>query len=202
MPKSAPASPLQKTMRSAQALLDSGRPDEAMAMFERLIKAVPNDPAVVCGIASIAQHLGFPERAAGYMRAAIKRNPAVADYHVYLGNALLDMNRLDEAAAALRHALTLKPDSAEAYGSLGAILTRQRQPDAAIAHLRRAMAINPKLATVHQNLGAALYTQGQMNEAVVSLRAAITLEPALGEVGSSRVDLQACKLEYSIVSPK
>ena len=25
---------------------------------------------------------------------------------------------------------------------------------------------------------------------------------ARGEVGSSRVDLQACKLEYSIVSPK
>ena len=32
--------------------------------------------------------------------------------------------------------------------------------------------------------------------------AAPTTQPALPTVGSSRVDLQACKLEYSIVSPK
>ena len=30
----------------------------------------------------------------------------------------------------------------------------------------------------------------------------VHVEPRLGAVGSSRVDLQACKLEYSIVSPK
>ncbi len=181
MPKQAAASSPQKTMRLAQELLSSGRPNEAMAMFERLIKAVPNDPAVVCGIASIAQHLGFPERAAGHMRDAIKRDPTVVDYHVYLGNALLDMQRLDEAVISLRHALTLKPDSAEAHSSLGAALTVQRQPDAALAHLRRAIAIDPTLAAAHQNLGLALKTQGQMTDAIVSLRTAIALAPSLAE---------------------
>ena len=189
MPKPARLSPLQKTMQSAQALLNSGHPDEAMAMFERLIKAVPNDPAVVCGVANIAQHLGLPERAARHMRAAIKRNPKIADYHLHLGNALLDMGQLDEATASLRHALMLKPDFAEAYGSLGAILTQQRKTDAAIAHLRHSIALNPKLAASHQNLGAALYTQGQMSEAIVSLRAALTLEPNLAD---TYVNLSKC----------
>ena len=32
--------------------------------------------------------------------------------------------------------------------------------------------------------------------------ARIAVTAALADVGSSRVDLQACKLEYSIVSPK
>jgi protein O-GlcNAc transferase len=189
MPRPAAASSPQKTMRKAEALLNSGHPDEAMAMFERLIKAVPNDPAVVCGVAGIAQHLGLPERSAGYMRAAIKRNPEIAEYHTFLGNALIDQGKLDEATASLHHALTLKPDLASAYGSLGAILTRKHQPEAAIAHLRRAIEISPKLAGAHQNLGAALYTQGQMNEAIVSLRTAITLEPGLGE---AYVNLAKC----------
>lgn len=189
MPKPALASSLQETMRSAQAHLDAGRPEEAMALYERVMLAVPNDPKIACAVASIAQHLGFAERAAGYMRSAIKRNRNIPDYHVYLGNALLDMGRLDEAGASLRQALSLKPHFAEAHGSLGAVLTRQRQPDAAIAHLNKAIEINPKLAAAHQNLGAALYTQGRMTDAIVSLRTAIALEPELGE---AYVNLAKC----------
>jgi protein O-GlcNAc transferase len=181
MLKPTPALQLQKTMRSAQALLSSGQAIEAMAMFERVLKAVPNDAAVVCGIATIALNLGFLERAAGYMRDAIKRNGTVADYHVILGTALLKTNRLDEATASLRHALMLKPDSAEAHSSLGTILVQQNQPDAAIAHFRRAIAINPRLPDAHHDMGTALKIQGQMNDAVVSLRTAIALAPDLAE---------------------
>ena len=36
----------------------------------------------------------------------------------------------------------------------------------------------------------------------LTLDGGLSREEAQAEVGSSRVDLQACKLEYSIVSPK
>jgi Flp pilus assembly protein TadD len=74
MPKPAVTS-LHKTMRSAEALLAEGKQEQALAMFERLLKAVPNDPAVVCGVASICGHLGLPERAEKHLRAALKRGP-------------------------------------------------------------------------------------------------------------------------------
>ena len=37
---------------------------------------------------------------------------------------------------------------------------------------------------------------------VLALSGRLDTETAVDVVGSSRVDLQACKLEYSIVSPK
>ena len=44
----------------------------------------------------------------------------------------------------------------------------------------------------------------QLDQTLAGLRAGETPEPHFVQlyVGSSRVDLQACKLEYSIVSPK
>jgi predicted O-linked N-acetylglucosamine transferase (SPINDLY family) len=176
-------------MRSAQALLAAGRPDEALATFERLLAVAPHDPAVVCGVASIAQHLGLPERAERHLRAGLKRNPSIADYHHYLGNALIEQGRLAEAEASLRQALALKPDFAEALGSLGAIMTQTNRTDAAIALLQKSLALNPKLAAAHQNLGAALYTQGRMNEAIVSLRTALSLD---ANCGDAYVNLAKC----------
>jgi predicted O-linked N-acetylglucosamine transferase (SPINDLY family) len=179
MPKRAAVPSPHETMRSAEALLAAGRQDEALATFESVIDAVPDDPKVVIGIACIALHLGRPERAERTMRGAIARNPDIADYYLYLGNALLEMDRLDESAATLHHALSLKPDFAEVHGSLGAILIRQKRTGAAIAHLQHSIALDPKLAGSHLNLGAALYTQGRMNDAILSLRTALALEPNL-----------------------
>ena len=51
----------------------------------------------------------------------------------------------------------------------------------------------PKGADLHVHLGGAVYAETFIRDAA---------EDGLCIVGSSRVDLQACKLEYSIVSPK
>ncbi|MBV8650944.1 MAG: tetratricopeptide repeat protein [Alphaproteobacteria bacterium] len=180
MPKRPAVSSPHEITRSAQALLDAGRPDDAVAEFERVLELVPDDPKVVCCVASIAQQLGRPERVEHCVRAGLARNPDIAEYHHYLGNALMDMERHDEAGAALRRALELKPDFAEACGSLGAVLMQQQRTDAAIAYLQRSIALDPKLAAAHMNLGAALFLQGRMTEAIASLRTAIALDPRSG----------------------
>ena len=49
----------------------------------------------------------------------------------------------------------------------------------------------------------ALFARGGMpDRAAAAAPASIAVDDLRSAVGSSRVDLQACKLEYSIVSPK
>ena len=66
------------------------------------------------------------------------------------------------------------------------------------APFRRTRAL---LTVLHDNYGTADDAVGIAFGAHSSALAYL-LTPATWDVGSSRVDLQACKLEYSIVSPK
>jgi predicted O-linked N-acetylglucosamine transferase (SPINDLY family) len=157
----------------------SGRPDEAMELFERVRAAAPRNVEVLCCIGTIAQLVGQNERAAGYMRDAIKWNRNVADFHLILGNAELNLNDNEAALRSLRRALKLKPHSAEAHTSLGAALMRQGQNGDALRHLNRALELDPKLATAHMNKGAVLLTLGLVNDALASFRTAIVHNPEI-----------------------
>ena len=79
---------------------------------------------------------------------------------------------------------------------------------AAVIHLPLAQAMTISFSyAIFVTLGAGLFLKelidrGRWIATVVGLLGVgVMLRPS-GEMGSSRVDLQACKLEYSIVSPK
>ena len=71
---------------------------------------------------------------------------------------------------------------------------RSRQAEEEVGTLRRRLSEGPgRVQSLEERL---LETKGQLAQAVSQN------EKLTYTVGSSRVDLQACKLEYSIVSPK
>jgi tetratricopeptide (TPR) repeat protein len=63
-----------------------------------------------------------------------------------LGNALKELERLDEAEASYRQAITLKPDYAEAHYNLGAMLQEQDRFKEAEISYRKAITLKPDLA--------------------------------------------------------
>lgn len=121
---------------------------------------------------------------------AIRLKPDYADAYNNLGNALQDMNELDEAVACYCKAIELAPEHALAYNNLGNVMHAQGQLDNAIGCFRKAVALKPDLRNAHHSLGALLCDRGEFDAALVSLRLALdpTDADAYNSLGSALRD--------------
>jgi Tfp pilus assembly protein PilF len=108
-----------------------------------------------------------------------KVKPDFAEAHNALGNALVQLRKLDAAVTSYGRALALRPDIAELHNNLGWVLGQQgRRLEEAEAACRRAIAIAPNYAEAHNNLGWALRMQGRLEEAEAACRRAIAIAPS------------------------
>jgi tetratricopeptide (TPR) repeat protein len=108
-------------------------------------------------------------------REALRRDSNLGIARNYLGNILLQENRLDVAVQEYAEAIRLNPNYGEAYYNLGLALHQQGQREAAITAYRQSLVINPTMAVAQYNLGLALYEQGQIPEAIAAYQQAINL---------------------------
>ena len=86
-------------------------------------------------------------------RQILTIDPAHADTHYALGNALWALGRPAEAEASFREALQLRPDSPEAHNNLGNALYALGRPAEAEASFREALQLRPNYPKAHHNLG-------------------------------------------------
>jgi predicted O-linked N-acetylglucosamine transferase (SPINDLY family) len=163
------------------ALLETGRPDEALASFHRALALEP-------GTADFHNNLGnaltaqgqFEPAIAAYCRA-VELKPAYAEAHSNLGNALREQGRFVDAIAAFRRALEFAPGIAGIHNNLANAFCDAGQLDAAITAYRQALALQPGLIEARSNLGNVLAERGALDEALATLRQAIELQPAYAE---------------------
>ena len=104
-----------------------------------------------------------------------------AEAHNALGNALVQLGKLDAAVTSYGRALALKPEIAEVHNNLGWTLRKQGRLEEAEAACRRAIAIAPNYAEAHCNLGWTLRKQGRLEEAEAACRRAIAIAPNYAE---------------------
>jgi len=109
-------------------------------------------------------------------RTALDRDPNIGLARNYLGNILLEQNRLDLAIQEYGEAIRLNPSLGEAYYNLGVALQRQGQKEAAITAYRQALVVRPTLANAHYNLGVLFYQQEQRQDAIAAYEQAINLD--------------------------
>ena len=123
--------------------------------------------------------------------------------------------------ARWRKALETSPDNFSAHRELATLAEQRGELELAAEHYEKAWKLKPEERSLMLDLGRVWKLLGRDEEAsYVLLAASRGGQPRVAEkarellparypyvyefekVGSSRVDLQACKLEYSIVSPK
>ena len=109
------------------------------------------------------------------------RKPA----HNNLGNALMDLGRLDEAAVQYREAIQIDPRFAEVHYNLGNVLTARGHGDEAIAEYQKAVDIKPDHAFAHANMGSILARQGRFKEAAGHFRRALEIKPAFPDISNN-----------------
>ncbi len=146
------------------ALLSSGRFDEAVSAYHRALRGQPSAIGAHVNLGHALCHLGrWAEAAEAYGRAR-QLDPGVPGVCANLGDALLRCGRWEEALSAYRGAIRERPGLASSHVNLGhALLQLNRRSEAAAAY-RRALELNPTLPGLAENL-ASVTPQGAPREA-------------------------------------
>jgi FkbM family methyltransferase len=120
---------------------------------------------------------GKTEEAAGHYRKAIEIDPADAEGHFNLGNALKTLGRLAGAIEEYSKTVALQDDFIDAYINQGLALKTLGQLDAAIQSYEKALRVDPESADLHNNLGNALKDNDRTAEAITHYHKAIEIDP-------------------------
>lgn len=187
----APASTLQR----AQALLDLGRPADAVELLHPLLAEDPGNAAAWGLLAMARLGLGDVPGALHATEEGLRAEPAHHTLWQLRALALGRAGRLDEAVAAGEEALRLEPESHRSHLLLARILAeRPRQLPRALELARHAARLAPTEAEPHLVAGSLAHRLKRYPEAERGYRAALEVDPrnadahtALGALWVSRL---------------
>jgi tetratricopeptide (TPR) repeat protein len=171
-----PANPLP-LLRLALLLCEEDRCEEAIRVGLRVTKLRPRVPESYFVIAQSYGKLGRWAMAERHFRrlVSLQRTPETL---VFLGHALINLERDDEAEEYFLEVLKLDPDNEDAHLNLGYICKERGETAVAEKYLKRTIEIAPEYAVAHAQLGELLAKQTERRkEAVDSLRSAIQHNP-------------------------
>ncbi|HUO03317.1 MAG TPA: tetratricopeptide repeat protein, partial [Rhizomicrobium sp.] len=137
----------------ASLLFEANRLDDAMADYQAVLAAHPDNVTALIGQGNILRQL-----------AQTKAD----DERAFLVEKALD---------SYRFAINVAPNSAQAHYSLAMTLHRIDQLHEAIEHYRHAVRLQPRLAEAYSDMGVAQFEAGQLAEAAASLDQALAIEP-------------------------
>jgi len=127
------------------ALLQSGRPDEAIAMAQRALQVPGYDqPARAYTNIGIAYlNKGAFVQAAEHFRKALDYQANLPETHHNLGLAYTSLGRRAEAMREFREAIRFRPSYVDAYLGLGNVLLAEGRKDEARLVFERVIALAP-----------------------------------------------------------
>ena len=158
--------------------------DRAIVAFE---DATEHDPEYAIAWAALGNayalkgaFLSVPEmlhKAIDIERRALAIDPELADAHMTLGMALVNLGQVDEGIVEIREAIRLEPDNGQAHQSLArAYWVGRGDFAAAIPEFERAIALNPEAGYSYLQLALLLAWEGQHTKAEEISRRAIDLQ--------------------------
>jgi tetratricopeptide (TPR) repeat protein len=144
----------------ANVLIDSGRPDEAIRLYQKALTLKP-DPGVRYYILYHNLGVAFAEkgdydRAISCFKKATGMKPDFYQAYEQWAKALGVQGKTQEAIEKYKKVIELKPDSFKAYCNIGLILEQRGKIEEAIELYNKALSINPTDQTLQLILRNAL----------------------------------------------
>ena len=165
-------------------LLLKGRPDEAIASYEKAIALKPDYAEAHYNAGNALSQNGDTSAAIAHFRKALELQPDYPEADLNLGTALAREGQLDEATACFRKAIAQKSDYPDAHYNLGIALYQAGHSGEAIAQFETAIAQRPDYAEAHHNLAVALVDQGRIEEAIAHYERALVIHPKSAAVAN------------------
>lgn len=179
VPAAATVSPqaLGETMQRAVALHQSGKMEQALALYREVLALQPdNIDALHLTAVAHCQNRDF-ELALPLFEHVIRLKPDFAEAWNNLGKAFKSLDRNEEAEQAFVRATELAPKMAEAWTNLGRMMRRKGSTEESIAFYRKALEAGTGDAEAHHFLGVTLKDAGRGDEAIAEYRKALELKP-------------------------
>ncbi len=177
----------------AAILIETGRPDIAAQVMERLITLSPGEPGHHLTLAALLRQLGRSAELVPLYRRMCAALPGHALAHFNLGCALRSARQDEDALAAHRRALALGIDQPEeCWSNIAAILADLHRHADAREALEQALAANPRWVPARYNLGLWLEEHGERAAALAEFRRVLEIEPAWHDARVRIAWLQRC----------
>ena len=166
-------------MEDAQRARESGRVNDAIAMYRKVIDAAPYLASAYADLSSLYYKSGKTQDAYDVLVRGLEKVP---EDRTLLSNAAAAAQQLGKQSEALGFVDRALEKNKRDSGLLSLRATTLRalgRNDEALAALEQAAEISPDDARVQFSLGNQLYATGRRDEAVAAYRKAVTLDKTL-----------------------
>ena len=163
-------------LEPAVEALDAGKDDQALRLFDELIKADPTNPEAYSHRARVFLEMKDYSRATEAYVELLKVDPENSGAFFHLGNIAQMEDRPEVALGYYRKALEIFPDSPEALSNIGSILLAEGRTDTALVVLKDAYRAEPRNVVALLNLGLAYLSKQAPDSALVFFRQVLAIE--------------------------
>jgi len=175
----AQANPADRAIRLelSQLLSQSGRPDQARPILEKLVSETPNDPVALESLFRV-QAAAKDLTAARTTALSLKSVRPDLSIGSYLEGVVDEAEKkFDDAAAAYQKALDLQPSAAEPLTAIVRVDLARKQPAQAMARLDKIIKDQPKNAIALNLKGELLMSQKATDQSLAAFNDAIAVAP-------------------------
>jgi tetratricopeptide (TPR) repeat protein len=173
-----PAIDVYRKFDQALELEAKGRYTEAIALWDELLAADPDNPRALNNRGAALANAGRLEEAIRTYHRALELNPILFPAQKNLVRSLIAAGRIDEAIPRLQSLLEGHAEEADLHNMLGRALAMTRQFQEAAAEFGKAVELKPDFVEARFYQGMSFfYTPGKRQEALAAWREAIRVDP-------------------------
>lgn len=167
---------LEQMMTAAMQAFQTGRIDEAMATYGKVIERRPDMEDAYRKLALAYWRTGRPNQAVATLEAALRAGVTQAEVKIKLGEYLAQSGQTAKAIALLSSFAGEDPDALVALGNAYQLSGKTAD---AVKTYQRLLAADPKNGVAHMNLGIIRLEARDVAGAERELRQALDLDPGL-----------------------
>ncbi|MBI3493566.1 MAG: tetratricopeptide repeat protein [Acidobacteria bacterium] len=157
----------------AQALRQSGKADQGIALLEGVVKKHADEPMAYVALAQLYSDAARGAQAVKVLQDAQAKFPTDNAIAFELGSVFDKQKKFAEAEASFRQVLAREPDNAAALNYIGYMLAeRGERLDESVNYLKKALQIDPDNGSYLDSLGWAYFKSDKLDLAEDNLRRA------------------------------
>ncbi len=168
---------LGQSLHEAVALQRQGRLREAEKIYNRVLKAMPDNADALNLLGAVKLQQGQIGEAQRVLSAAVKADPSAAGAWCNLGQALHALKRAPDALHCLDKACALAPDDPAILHQHANVLVTLGRPEEALAEFRQVLARLPNHVEAQLNCGLAQAMLGFPEQALADFDTAVQFAP-------------------------